>query len=177
MHKATCTNTFKMATNERRKCPLPHGGYKLREYGHRLGRIEQDLVTIRLFVSTGRRDALYSCTYEDKATWLKDLPTLMAYRLGYDLIPSFLALPADGVPQLVIASLEPEINERVNDLLAELELVRQRITKNIGLEYDRMRFGDPMLEPLVYDALRLAELALNLTPKSTPPRPTAHGVL
>ena len=42
------------------------------------------------------------CTAEDKHLWLKDLPTDVAFRIGYELLPGLQALTADGVDSKVI---------------------------------------------------------------------------
>jgi hypothetical protein len=169
MPNANCYEAFNKATAERKKDPLPRGEYKLRECRSRLVRCKKELVSIQRLVS-GKADrwALGCCTSEDKHIWLKRLPEAVAHWLGWSLIPGLHALTADGVSAQAIESISGPIGRETNLLLSRLEAVRQAIAKNIDREYERMRSGTPMLEPLVDEAIRLTDLALSLLPESTP---------
>ena len=166
MHKQNCHEAFQYGQDLRSQHSLPSGQYKLGECRERLQLCLDELSRIRHYlICGGNPHALQRCTTEDKHIWLKDLPAHIAHRLGYEILPGILALVADGASPSKIATAYPKFEADCHTLLVSLESVRLAIQKSIGVEYDRMRRGESLLEPLVDRALRIADGALKLHPK------------
>lgn len=163
MRKKNCYDTFSEACLTRLRHPLPYGRYKLVECNERLGQIVQELHRIAALVA-GRGDkwSLMHCTSEDKHFWIKSVPNMVAWRLGYEVLPGLRALTGDGVPKARIDAAYPSIEVEVKNLVARLDSARQMIAKDIGYEYCRMQHADPLLKPLVENAVSLTEGALSV---------------
>lgn len=165
MHNPSCHEVFQKAKIQRAQNPLGHGYYKLRECRERLVSCHAEIGRIRRYLNhESARYELMHCTAEDKHIWLKDVPSHVAYRLGYEVLPGLKALSADGVRSKIIQDTYPWIEKECLALLDSLELARTAIRKNIGAEYRQMRQGRSMLEPLVEKAIVLASLALDIHP-------------
>lgn len=166
MSRLDCYESFQEGQYERLTRPLPSGAYKLRELQHRLIRSQRELRHIAAFVSRrASRWGFTACTPEDKYIWLRNLPSSVAYELGYDLVPGFNALTADGVPPTQVLRRASFLEESANTLVADLECARLRIARRVAAEYENMRSGRPMLESLVARAIDLADLGLGLLPE------------
>jgi hypothetical protein len=163
MRKKNCYDTFSEACLTNLRHPLPYGRYKLVECKVRLRQIVQELNRIEALVA-GRGDkwSLEHCTSEDKHFWLKSVPNLVAWCLGYEVLPGLRALTGDGVPKAGIDAAYPSIEVEVKNLVSRLDSARQMIAKDIGYEYCRMRHAYPLLRPIVEDAVSLTEDALSV---------------
>lgn len=160
-----CHNSFKDAALERQQHPLPSGRYKLEEASRQLRRTYAELERISN-VKRGRSAGwdLECCTKGDMHVWLKGLPEHVAAILARKVLPAHEALVADGASRADIARMRPWLRDQAAKLVDDLEDARLDIRRSIGREYDRMRHGDPLLQPLVERAIRLTEEALALAP-------------
>jgi len=165
MRAKTCQEAFNWGKTSRNNHPLPFGKYKLCDLHGWLSAYRNEVVYIREMVS-GRAPpyGLMRCTAEDKHVWLKGLPTCVAYWLGYNLLPALDALVHDGANPALIQRTVATIRPRVLSLLSDLEAARLRIKRNIKTEYEHMKDDDPILEPLLEEALRLTEMAMAAAP-------------
>ena len=160
-----CHKSFKDAALERQQHPLLSGLYKLREVCWDLGIIHRELDNINDF-KRGRISewGLECCTKDDIYVWLRGLPEYIAQLLGGKVLPALEALVADGASPAEIEALRPWLRDQAAKLVDDLEEARLDIRRAVGREYDRMRHGDPLLQPLVERAIRLTEEALSLAP-------------
>jgi hypothetical protein len=90
------------------------------------------------------------------------MPAYITYRLAYDLLPALLASNKDGVEQQLIDALYPDLERHCLDLVAEAERVRKAIYRSIEVEYQEMKFGGSLIEPLFDDAIYLFDRPLAL---------------
>ncbi len=162
MHHGNCHKAYDLGKSERATYPLHTGEYKLREGAERLKSILRGLDEVQHYIARGDRHWWASgCCSSDKHIWLRRLPPTIAYRLGYEALPGLLALPADGASVAVVHSLRPKIEARCEDLVDKLELARIIMSRNIGLEYYRLRNGDSTLKPLIEEAIGIFDMALS----------------
>ena len=96
----SCLEAFEDGVHSRLNYPLHMGLYKLSESYRRIQYVRDEVVRVAEVVN-GKRSpfSLRSCTNEDKAYWLRDVPINVAYRLGYEIIPGLRALEFDDVPK------------------------------------------------------------------------------
>ena len=163
MSKPTPLESFERGRRARLSYPLSSGRYKLVECSERLEQCVEEISRIRDYLN-GRRDrwAFMHCTVEDKHLWLKDLPSHVAYRLGYEVLPGLQALAVDGVDSTVIGIELPKFEGYCSSVVGQLEIAHMKIRKSINVEYDQMRSGRSLLEPQVRDAVGIAKRALRL---------------
>jgi hypothetical protein len=165
MNKHTCHEAFHLGQHLRSQHPLRSGQYKLKECRDRLWLCHAEIVRIRQHLTNkGGPSAFRHCTTEDKHLWLKDLPSHVAHRLGYEVLPGLLALNADGAASRAIMTARPHIETECRTLLNALESARILIRRNIEFEYWHMRQGASMLEPLVERAIDITDYALSVVP-------------
>jgi len=164
MAQKTCQDVFHKACIARVRHPLPFGDYKLRECYRRLQQTGLELDKIQKLVSgRGSKWSLMHCTSEDKHIWLKALPDVIAWRLGYEVLPGLKALSGNGIPQAEIDLAYPTIERETLELLPRLDFIRRLVKRDIGKEYQQMRLGTPLLRPLVEEAESLALTALQVS--------------
>jgi hypothetical protein len=101
---------------------------------------------------------LGSCVADDKHLWLKRVPLHVAHLLGYNLLPGLIALKKEG-GQFVDRDYPP-IERDCLQLLDRLEQVRIAIKNDISIEYDQMKRGGSLLDPLIDEAIHLVHRAL-----------------
>jgi hypothetical protein len=159
MTKSNCYESFNDGKAERVTYPLRQGRYKLEEQERNLLGIKETIRMVRDFVR-GRSSCtlLGSCVADDKHLWLKRVPLNVAHLLGYNLLPGLIALKKEGA-QFVDRDY-PIIERDCLQLLDRLEQVRVAIKNDISIEYDHMKRGDSMLDPLIDEAIRLVRRAL-----------------
>jgi hypothetical protein len=161
--KPNCYESFRAGQASRANCPLRLGEYKLAECLYELSRWYKDISAIRNLVSGKfHQQQLTCCTTDDKSVWLKKLPLDVAYWLGYKLLPGLKALVNDGADRAYVDSVSVYIEKDCLELLDRMEEVRLAIKKNIALEYEHMKLGGSLLEPLVDDAIFITERALGV---------------
>lgn len=161
----SCQEAYLDGVNSRLKYPLRSGHYKLVESQDRIERAGREVVRISEVVSK-RRDPrrLLHCTSQDKAIWLRRLPLDVAFRLGYEIVPSFRALKADGVASIHSESAAKYVESVADSYLGRWEKLRNSYLNKINNEYDSMRNGNSNALIVVHEALHIVEHALILLP-------------
>lgn len=151
MAQTNCLKAFSDGERERVSYPLRQGRYKLEEHVGTLGAWLLTLSMVRDYVR-GQSRCVYlgRCMAVDKHMWLKRLPLDIAFSLGYNLLPSLLALKNEG--HVCVDDAYPRFRAACLQLLDELELVRGGIQKDISIEYTQMKRGGSLLEPLLLEA-------------------------
>ncbi len=154
----SCYEAYVEGCNDRLRRPLNGGRYKVTDFFHDNDRWLFELRYIRRFISGRDELPLFSCcTRSELAAWLKRLPALIAYKVGYDLLPGMEALFRDGVPLHLIEQERPYIQSRAFRLLEQLEQLSQALSRGIESEYSQMRKGKSRLEVLTEQASKLAD--------------------
>jgi len=147
--------------------------YKVRESRDNLRREIKVVASITAYRSASPRvrcsSSLVSCTSEDTALRLKQVPNIIIHELGYNLIPGIEALTLEGVSATDISAFISTISARVNQLVADCGVVHQANSRSIKGEYARLRAGKSDLPRLCKEATDIAELAVAFCHK--------HGVL
>ena len=143
------------------------GLYKLSESYRRIQYVRDEVVRVAEVVN-GKRSpfSLRSCTNEDKASWLRDVPTSVAFRVGYEIIPGLRALEFDGVPKAQSEDAARLIESVILLRLEQWDQLRNTYKNRIASEYARMRNGQSNALLVVDDALSLIESAVNLLPSN-----------
>jgi hypothetical protein len=143
------------------------GLYKLSESYKRIQHSRDEVVRVAEVVN-GKRNpfSLRSCTNEDKAYWLRDVPTNVAFRVGYEIIPGLRALEFDGVPKAQSENAVRLIESAIPPRLAQWDQLRNTYKNRIVSEYARMRNGQSNALLVVDDALSMIDTALKTLPLS-----------
>lgn len=140
--------------------------YKVRESRDNISRMMNTLNEIIAVVSSGETHSvpilLGSCTTEDKAIWLKDLPGNLAHELGSNLIPAIQALNVEGVPEATIERLMQSIKRDVRQLLKDCDTMQTDTGLSVKREYARMKSGCSEMLRICDDALVIADQAAAL---------------
>jgi hypothetical protein len=165
MKPRTCRDAYQDGVTSRLAYPLHSGLYKLVKSKDRIERVGKEIVRISEVV-TKKRDpsSLMHCTFEDKAFWLRDVPLNVAYRMGYEIIPSFRALVADGVGSIKAESAAHAVASVMGHYLDYWDELRSTYSKRIAYEYERMHNGHSNALRVVDDALDLLDLGLSKLP-------------
>jgi hypothetical protein len=154
-----CYQSFGQGRSARINYPLRSGRYKLEELTWTFYSYRETLGLVRDYVTGKSTNTLLGgCVSWDKHVWLKKLPLNIANCLGYDLLPGLLALKMEGAQ--CVDSEYPAIERECLELLEHLEYTRIVLKKNIKLEYQHMKRGGSLLEPLIKEALVLVQKAL-----------------
>lgn len=183
----TCHQAFQRGLEDRKAYSLSSGARRLREALDGPHRVRDTINNIAEDFRFKRRRSSYprplgSCTSEEKATWLKSVPAMLANELGYNVVPAIKALRLDGVPDHVIRSCIDRAKKAVPAIIDQCEDVRITVSYGIRSEYTRLRAGDSTILPLVQsvedlieDALRDAKPWLTQLPLRSPPNtPPSH---
>jgi hypothetical protein len=161
MRITDCHESFHQGQVLRLQHPLRNGHYKLVECQNRLQSCLDEVGRIRAFVrKEASKWSLRHCTADDKHIWLKDLPSNVAHRLSYEVLPGLRALVGDGADQREIDIAYPHFEKAAHVLVNRLESVRVSISKCIVVEYWHMKQGGSLLEPVVDEAISLTQRAL-----------------
>lgn len=140
--------------------------YKVRESRDNIIRTINTLNKIIAVVSSGETHSvpilLGSCTTEDKAIWLKDLPGNLARELGENLIPAVQALNVEGVPEATIDRFIKAIKGDVCKLLKDCGALQTETGLSVKGEYARMKAGCSEMLRICNDALVIADQAVAL---------------
>lgn len=154
-----CLRSFGEGKAQRVTRPLHHGRYKLEECLIDLLKCHEELGAIRGFIrGKAGRTALTQCTAEDKHIWLKTLPLDVSFWLGYNLLAGLLALKKEGAQS--VDSHYSAIEHSCFVLVDRLQAARNAIHKNVSLEYQQMKRGGSLLEPLIEEAIEITRRAL-----------------
>ena len=157
-------DVFRAAMKERRdKHPLVNGGaYKVRESRYNLLHECNAVRSIAEYLRAprgtyGRSSLLVGCVESDKSARLKRIPKIIAYELGYNLIPAIEALRLEGVPVTGIANFIRSIQPQVDQLLTECDVVQTVTARSIKCEYEAMNAGHSGMVRICAAALSIAE--------------------
>ncbi len=158
-----CRQAFTAGKVARSQYPLTSGSYKLMECAARFESFVSAIAQIRAFINNeANRWELLHCTAQDKDVWLKGLPSVVAHRLGYELLPGLQAMQLDGVASQIVQDALHMAESQCDDLIQRLEPVRLTLESSIDWEYQAMRRGSSLIEPLVRDALELTQKSLSI---------------
>jgi hypothetical protein len=161
----SCLEAFQDGVHSRLNYPLRMGLYKLSESYKRIQHSRDEVVRVAEVVN-GKRNpfSLRSCTNEDKAYWLRDVPTNVAFRVGYEIIPGLRALEFDGVPKAQSENAVRLIESAIPPRLAQWDQLRNTYKNRIVSEYARMRNGQSNALLFLDDALSMIDSALKTLP-------------
>ena len=161
----SCLEAFQDGVHSRLNYPLRMGLYKLSESYKRIQHSRDEVVRVAEVVN-GKRNpfSLRSCTNEDKAYWLRDVPTNVAFRVGYEIIPGLRALEFDGVPKAQSENAVRLIESAIPPRLAQWDQLRNTYKNRIVSEYARMRNGQSNALLVLDDALSMIDSALKTLP-------------
>lgn len=165
------------AAMKRRKANHPFervSAYKVREswdvLHHNLATVGSIAAYLRApSGSYGRSGILVGCTEQDKGYRLKRVPEIIAYELGYNLIPALEALHLEGVPEADIIAFLQSFKPEVDRILAKCDAIQMATRRSIKSEYAALKAGYSPLEAVCADALDVAEQAVAFCKE--------HGVL
>ena len=165
MNYRSCLEAFEDGVHSRLNYPLHMGLYKLSESYKRIQYVRGEVVRVAEVVN-GKRSpfSLRSCTNEDKAYWLRDLPINVAYRMGYEIIPGLRALKFDDVPKGQSEAAALQVESKIPASLVKWDYLRDSYKNRIGSEYALMRSGHSNTLLVVDDALALIDSALKTLP-------------
>lgn len=171
MSKRNCYETFMEGQIARTHNPLPGGLYKLEECAARLESCLSEVSRIRDVINKkSDKWGLQRCTSEDKYLWLKGLPNHLAHILSTEVLPGLKALQLDGVATPIIQEALRTTSIQSDCLVQRLETVRRALNSSIENEYQAMRNGGSLIEPLIMDVIQLVQNSLSLK-KGTPISP------
>lgn len=158
-----CFIDFESGEDDRKKHPLHRGKYKLQEALDTFIRCHAEIGSIRELINNKyTAQYLRCCTPQDKHIWLKSLPSMVAFTLGYEVLPALKALVRDGASIGDISNAYRQARKDSLKLVPRLEVARQALHKSISVEYTEMRLGGSLLEPLLAEAIQIAELGLSI---------------
>lgn len=165
MNYPSCRAAFEDGIKTRRLYPLHNGLYKLTESKNRI-QMSKDEVRRIIEVVKGVRCplSLRHCTNEDKAVWLRDAPTNVAYRMGYEIIPGLRALQFDGMSQQQAEFAASMVESEMHQCIDEWDYLRNKFNLRISAEYSQMRNGKSYSLLVVNDALRVIEEVIKILP-------------
>jgi len=163
----SCLEAFDDGVRSRLNYPLHMGLYKLSESYRRIQHSRDGVVRIAEVVN-GKSSpfSLRSCTNEDKAYWLRDLPTNVAFRVGYEIVPALRALEFDGVLKSQSEAAALLVESAIPPHLVKWDYLRDSFKNKISSEYASMRNGQSNVLLVVDDALSLIEMAVKLLPSN-----------
>jgi len=161
----SCQEAFDDGVRSRLNYPLHMGLYKLSESFRRIQHSRDEVVRIAEVINGNRSPfSLRSCTNEDKANWLRDAPTNVAFRMGYEIIPGLRALEFDDVPKGQSEAAARLIESAIPPHLVQWDLLRNAYKNRIACEYALMRNGQSNALLAVGDALALIDTAFKTLP-------------
>ena len=162
-----CRGEFVKGQAARRKHPLGAGVYKLEEVQHRLGRCRDTLEAIavdRRKGAKGHGRYFGNCTSDDASVWLKCLPGIIAFDLGYYTLPAIAALGSDGAASQDVGEAVTQAQAAADALVDDCERARQLLKAGIAPEYKALRDGYSELPLLLDRAGAIIAAALSIVP-------------
>lgn len=172
---SVCQCEFDKGRDARRKYPLHSGAYKLVETADVL---RSYLATLETIAVDRRQNAkgygrhFGGCTSDDAHIWLRRLPGVIAYTLGYNVLPAIAALGADDVAPGDVRDALTQAQAAVARLVRDCEQVHQSLKAGIAQEYKALRDDYSDLPRLLDRALDIVESARSIVPRRvTPPSP------
>ena len=167
MKHRSCQEAFDDGVRSRLDYPLRLGLYKLSESIRNLQSARGEVARISEVVKgTKKPSCLQHCTNDDKASWLRDVPTQVAFRMGYEIVPGLRALEFDGVPRSQSEAAALLVGAAMTPSIVKWDYLRDSYKSRISSEYVRMRNGQSNALLVVDDALALIDTALRTLPLS-----------
>ena len=166
MPKTPCHDAFIKAQSQRAKYPLRAGAYKIREARTALLRMQSTMETIRRYLNNPDDKypppLLGCCTLDEMDDWLKNLPTQLATKLGYDIMPAIAALTGDGIAKIDVDGELYNAEIDVRRLLNDCEKQHTRLQVRLDAEHRAIKSGYSDVYALLVDADGIARRALEL---------------
>jgi hypothetical protein len=162
---SVCQSEFDKGRVARRKHPLHSGAYKLVETADVLRSCVATLDAIavdRRQNAKGHGRHFGGCTSDDAHIWLKRLPGVIAYTLGYNALPAIAALGADGVDPRDVKNALTQAQAAAAALVRDCEEVHLSLNAGIAQEYRALRDGYSDLPRLLDRALDIIESARSI---------------
>ena len=122
--------------------PMTSGVYKIRER-HEQATMAHETVE-KIIVSLHRRTYPWTygmCTPESKAQWLRRILPILAFELGFDILPAFDALVGDGMDKKLIEMSRTQVKQRCDAAVSDLDSAATILKGPIRHEYWRMTQG------------------------------------
>ena len=162
--RKTPKNEFSVGYKQRHQYPLLSGLYKLREARLNLQRMHDTVSLIQRHKVHNLRlpDFLNQCMRHEVSTWLKAIPSAIAWQLGYNIAPAIDALTGDGLNTSEILSIKKQIKPVIKDLLYNCEWTHTVIKKNIGYEYRNMKSGQSELLESLESGIKICNTIIHL---------------
>lgn len=165
---SVCQSEFDKGRDARREYPLHSGAYKLVETADVL---RSYLATLETIAVDRRQNAkgygrhFGGCTSDDAHIWLKRLPGVVAYTLGYNALPAIAALGADGVDPRDVKMALTQAQAAAALMVRDFEDLHLSLNAGIAQEYKALRDGYSDLPRLLDRALDIVETALKIVPR------------
>jgi hypothetical protein len=121
---------------------------------------------------------LGGCTTEDRATYLKNIPTDVATNMGWAVMPAIIALTEDGLSEAEAKSATSQAKAQVSRLLDKGDREHARLRKGIQDEYDNIKSGYSSLYGFLRDAQAIITGALSVVKRRNAmllPASNLHG--
>ena len=144
--KTPCADEYRKSSEARRAYPLPSGGYKLVEVRTRLEQTSQAVTNFMRETGSGR-----------SPVWIRQIPTMIAGELGYNVIPAISALVGDGLPLAQVRKLLTAARTAALDIVRRCDVALARLGSSVSAQHSRLLIENIMLEALLRDALDLVE--------------------
>jgi hypothetical protein len=158
----SCHDIFNTARAKRTNHPLTMGQYKLHEAERAINKWRDLVMTVATRIQIGGKfrasEIIGPCMANERGTYLKSIPALLAELIGYYILPAIAALEGDGVSKSEVQRLLSHAETDAKRLIADCEAIRLRLKGGIKQEYDAMRQGQSHLIDLIDDALALAKI-------------------
>jgi hypothetical protein len=165
MNHESCLKAFRAGVIDRENHPLSSGRYKLVELLRLLESSHEETIQIGLsFSSPVERPRYRHCTGADKDVWLTTFTRILAYDLGYKLIPGLRALTGDGVPAESIPRHVPGVETQSRQLVKELDAALRAYRAGEGLGPQALRELNQTMTRLIRTATRMTQGCLQLAP-------------
>lgn len=152
-----CQIAFRAGQKQRLAHPLPSGAYKLRDARREISRMIKTMEAIGDYLRLPRSRRigtinLGGCTTEDRASYLKKIPTDVATSMGWAVMPAIMALTGDGLSEAEANSIATEAKARISRLIDDGDVEHARLRTGISGEYKDLRSGYSSLYGLLQDA-------------------------
>ena len=135
-----CWKAYNKGIKDSGQHPMSSGVYKIRER-HEQATMAHETVE-KIIVSLHRRTYPWTygmCTPESKAQWLRRILPILAFELGFDILPAFDALVGDGMDKGLIEMSRTQVKQRCDAAVSELDSAVTILKGPIRHEYWRMQ--------------------------------------
>jgi hypothetical protein len=148
---ALAKKIFNEAKAERERCLSLNGGlYKLREAADRLHRDSLNIDELIAYRKDRIKPPVFiACSWEDRRLWLKGALLDIPRRLGGEVVPSVMALRADGLPAAKVAELQTWVSSRCEALVRQCDQICALLARSMKPEYELWNDGESMIRDLL----------------------------